>query len=111
MFKRSDGRERILKRKSVNCKNERKHIKPYLVCKCSQCRSSKEDFNKKLLELKRKHFRHFIQKVPSKVPTNVQDIDDNSRVKEQTENTINPIDLRVIQTAVKGYFNLIIGLV
>ena len=101
MYKRSDGRERILKRTSVNCKNERKHARPYLVCKCSQCRVSKEDFNKKLVELKRKHFRHFIQKVPLKV----QDNDDNSRVKEQPENTINPIDLRVNQSAVKGYFN------
>lgn len=101
LYKRSDVRERILKRTSVNCKNERRTARPYLLCKCSECRVSKEDFNKKLVELKKKHFRHFIQKVP----TETQDDDVNSRVKEQLKNTINPIDLRVNQSAVKGFFN------
>ncbi|CAO1420428.1 unnamed protein product [Diamesa serratosioi] len=65
---------------------------------CSECRVTKEDFNKKLVELKRKHFRHFIQKVPLQ---ETQDCNDNSSIKEHKENTINPVDLRVNQSAVK----------
>lgn len=66
----------------------------------------KEDFNKTLVELKRKHFRHFIQKVPSRVTTqSLEDFSNNSRTKKELiENTINPIDLTVNQSVVKGYF-------
>lgn len=94
-------KDRNMKRTSVNCKNERRNVRPNLVCKCSECRGSKDYFNKKLVELKRKHFRHFIQKNPLET----QDCDDNSSIKEQKENTINPVDLTVNQSAVKGYFN------
>ena len=93
----------------MNCKNEQRTVRPYLICKCSECRVSKEDFNKTLVELKRKHFRHFVQKVPLSLQAHDKNV--NSRVKEQLENTINPIDLTVNQSAVKGFFRLIIGLV